>query len=76
MDTYFVSGEHRGEAAGPTLLTDAEASGTIGHPDEPVPRVANERARLQKAVARALLPSLALWALIWYALTCLIANWP
>jgi hypothetical protein len=32
--------------------------------------------RLRLAVAVALLPSLALWTLIWYALTCLISNWP
>jgi hypothetical protein len=75
METYVAPGQRRRKAARLTLVSDAATSSTVQH-SEPAPWGTDERVRLRVAVAVALLPSLALWALIWYALTCLISNWP
>jgi hypothetical protein len=75
METYVAPGEHPGMPARLRLVSDAAAFGTIRHA-EPAPPEADERTRLRKAVAVAILPSIALWAMIWYALSRLISNWP
>jgi hypothetical protein len=74
METYVVPGEHPGMPARLRLVADAAAVGTSRHPD-PISLEVDERVRLRKGVAVPLLPSLALWLLIWFALTCLISNW-
>jgi hypothetical protein len=75
METFVAPGDHRVKAARLRLVSDAAVFDEVRH-SEPAPCDIDERARLRKAVAIALLPSLALWALIWFALTCLITNWP
>jgi hypothetical protein len=50
--------------------------GTEAFQGEPAPRQTDVWARLRVMVAVALLLSLGLWALIGYALTRLISNWP
>jgi hypothetical protein len=75
MGTFVAPGEHPGMAAGLRRVSDAAAFGTIRQ-EEPAPRETDERTRLRKAVAVALLPSMALWTIIWYALSHLISNWP
>jgi hypothetical protein len=75
MDTYVAPVEALRRPARLRLVADAEAFRTVRH-SGPASRETDERARLRKAMAVALLPSLALWALIWFALTCLITNWP
>ena len=75
MGTYVAPVDHRRKAVKLRLVSDAAALGTVRHP-EPAPCETDERARLRSGVVVALLPSAALWALIWYALTCLISNWP
>jgi hypothetical protein len=72
---FVVPGDHRGKAARLRLASDATTFTSVRHP-EPAPRETDERVRLRVAVAVAVVPSLALWALIWFALTCLISNWP
>ena len=72
---FVVPGDHRGKAARLTLFSDAAPFRTVRH-SGPAPWETDERVRLRVSMAVALLPSLALWALIWYALTCLISNWP
>ena len=75
METYVAPVEHPGMPARLRLVSDAAALSTIRH-GEAAPNEADERTRLRKAVAVAILPSLGLWAMIWYALTHLISNWP
>jgi hypothetical protein len=75
METYVALGERPGMAAGLRLVSDAAVSGAIRQAER-APRETDERTRLRKAVAVALLPSMALWAIIWYALSHLISNWP
>ena len=75
METYVAPVEHPGMPARLRLVSDPAAFGTIRQA-EPAPHEADKGTRLRKAVAVALLPSLGLWAMIWYALTHLISNWP
>jgi hypothetical protein len=75
MEIYVAPGEHRGMAARLRLVADAAALGTIRQA-EPAPHEADEGVGFRKAVAVAILPSLGLWAIIWYALTHLISHWP
>jgi hypothetical protein len=75
MDTDIEPGDHRANAASVRLVIDAASLDTAGHL-EPASRETVERLRLGTAMAVAFLPTLALWALIWFALTQLISNWP
>jgi len=73
MDTCVAPSDPWSKTA--RLVSDAASCSTSPQP-EPAPRDAGERARLRVGLAVALLPSMALWALIWYALSWLISNWP
>jgi hypothetical protein len=75
MDTYVVPGDNRGKAARPRLGSVAATFGTVRHP-EPAPRETNERVRLRVEVAVAVVATLALWALVWFALSRLLTNSP
>jgi hypothetical protein len=75
MQTYATSDDHRAMLVRLITVSDTATAGTARH-SEPTRRKTDELLRLRKTVAVALLPSLALWALIWFALTCLITNWP
>ena len=75
MNTYVAPGDHRGKTAGLRLVSDATTFTSVGHP-EPAPRETDGRARLQVEVAVAVVSTLALWAVVWFALTRLITNWP
>jgi hypothetical protein len=75
METYAASDDRRARLLRLILVSAIAAAGTARHP-EPAPRKIDEQLRLHKTIAVALLPSLALWALIWFALTALITNWP
>jgi hypothetical protein len=75
METYAASDDRRARLLRLILVSDTAAAGTARHP-EPAPREIDDRLRLRRTMAVALLPSLALWALIWFALTALITNWP
>ena len=75
MDTYIVPGDPRRKAARLRLVSDASSTSTFRH-SERAPRDTDDRVRLRIGLAVAVLPSMALWALIWYALTQLISHWP
>jgi hypothetical protein len=75
METYATSDDRRAMLVRLMLVSDTTAAGTVRH-TEPAPCETDERLRLRKTMAVALLPSMALWALIWFALTYLITNWP
>ena len=75
MNIYVAPGDHRGKTAGPRLVSDATTFTSVRHP-EPAPRETDERVRPRVSLAIALPLSLGLWALVWFALTRLITNWP
>jgi hypothetical protein len=74
MDTYVAPDDRRRKAAELRLIGDAVAFNRVRHPEvAPLEPDAGIEVR-SLAVAFAL--SLALWGLIWFALTRLISNWP
>ena len=73
METYTAFDDRRARLLHFMLVSDT-AAGTARHP-EPAPRT-DELVRLRVAAAVALPLSLGLWALVWFALTRLITNWP
>jgi hypothetical protein len=75
MDTYVGRGDRRGKPARLRLISGPEALPKVRH-SEPASRETDDRVSLRVALAAAVLPSIALWALIWFALTRLISNWP
>ena len=75
MNTYVAPGDHRAKTAGLRLVSDATTFTSVRQP-EPAPRETDERVRLRVSLAVALPLSLGLWALVWFALTRLITNWP
>jgi hypothetical protein len=70
MDTYAAHGGHRAKSSRLTLVGNTAALSDPS-PDSEV-RLVSPRVSLALIV----LSSLGLWALLWFALTCLISNWP
>ena len=75
MNAYVAPGDRRAKTAGLRLVSDTMTLISVRHP-EPAPRETDERLRLRVSLAVALPLSLGLWALVWFALTRLITNWP
>jgi hypothetical protein len=75
MDTYVAPNAHRRKAARLRLVGDTAAFSTVRH-FAPSPHETDPRLSPRASLAVIVLSSLGLWALIWFALTCLISNWP
>jgi hypothetical protein len=75
METYAASGDHRDKSLSWSLANDPAAFGTTRHPD-PATGEADPRVSPRVSLAIIVASSLGLWALIWFALTSLISNWP
>ena len=71
-DSYSEFEGHRRVPKRLGLVGDNAVSGTVG--PEPAPSETDDWPRLRRAMAVALLPSLAFWALVSYALSYLISN--
>jgi len=70
MDTYAAHRGHRAKSSRLTLVSNIAAL------DDP-PRDSEIRSLSPRvSLALILLSSLGLWAVVWFALTCLISNWP
>jgi hypothetical protein len=70
MDTYAAHGGHREKSSRLTLVSNTAAL------DDPSTDREVRRLSPRVSLALILLSSLGLWALAWFALTCLISNWP
>jgi hypothetical protein len=70
MDTYAAHSGHRAKSSRLTLVSNTAALD--------YPSLNREVRRVSPRVSLALivLSSLGLWAVLWFALTCLISNWP
>jgi hypothetical protein len=76
MEAYSAFDDRRARLLALMLVGDTAAAGAARH-RKPALCEPDERLGLRKTtVAVALLPSLMLWALICFALTRLISNWP
>ena len=71
MDIYVAPGDKREKSA--AMLSDGGALDTARQ-SEPIETERRLSAGASLAIMMAL--SLALWALIWFCLTCLISFWP
>ncbi len=73
MKSYAAFVHHRGKSSGWSLLGGATPFRSARAPaTEEIARPVSPRVSLAIVV----LPSMALWALIWFALRSLISNWP
>lgn len=72
METFAASDERRARLLRAILASDA-AAGTAGRSE---PRDGDDRISPGASLALIVLSSLGLWALVWFALRCLITNWP
>jgi hypothetical protein len=75
MKTYGALADHRDRSFTLSLVDDPVAFGSVRRPD-PATREADTPVSPQVSLALIVASSLGLWALIWFALTCLISNWP
>jgi len=76
VKTYAASADHqRGSSLSLSLVGDPAVFGAIRR-DDPATHEADARVSPRASLALIVLSSLGLWALIWFALSYLISNWP
>jgi hypothetical protein len=74
MKTNAASGHHHQKSSAWPLAGGVAPLRIVRHRD-PASEEADDRVSLRTSVTIVVLSSLALWAVIWFALTCLITNW-
>jgi hypothetical protein len=75
MKIYAASPGRRGKPFSWFPASHSAALGTVRRHDAAT-READARVSPRVSVSLVVLSSLALWALTWFALECLISNWP
>jgi hypothetical protein len=75
MKIYAALPDRRGKSLGRFPAGHPAALGAVRRRDAAT-READVRASQRVSLALVVLSSLGLWILTWFALTCLISNWP